>query len=96
MAVNQPDSSKSIFTFLVPYKHHSLLLFFLLYLFPSLPLRTSEDECGNRDREVLGQSLGAAGQMHWAVVGGAASVGKRGPGPVSTQKEEDRQPFGHK
>lgn len=57
---------------------------FLLYLLPSLPLRTSEDESGNRDREVLGQSLGAAGRMHWTVVGGAASVGKGRPGSVST------------
>lgn len=89
--------AKNMLTFLLPYKHHCLLLFafllFLLYLFPSLPLRTSEDECGNRDREVLGQSLGAAGRMHWAVVGGAASVGKGRPGPISTQREEDRGPI---
>lgn len=54
-------------------------------------LHTSEDERGNRDREVLGQSLGAAGRMHWAVVGGAASVGKGRPGPISTQREEDKR-----
>lgn len=73
------------------------LLLCVLYLCPSLPLRTSEDECGNRDREVLGQSLGAAGRMHRAVVGGAASVGKRRPGPISTQREEDKEGrFGHK
>lgn len=65
-------------------------------LFPSLPLRTSEDECGDRDREVLGQSLGAAGRMHWAVVGGAASVGKGRPGPISTQREKTEERFGHK
>ncbi len=63
------------------------------HIFPSLPLRTSEDESGDRDREVLGQSLGAAGRMHWAVVGGAASMGKGRPGPISTQREEDRQPI---
>lgn len=55
----------------------------------SLPLRTSEDERGNRDREVLGQSLGVAGRMHWAVVGGAASVGEGRPGPVSTWRGRD-------
>lgn len=31
--------------------------------------------------------------MHWAVVGGAASVGKGRPGPISTQREEDRGPI---
>lgn len=67
------------------------LLLFLLYQFSSLPLRTSEDESGNRDREVLGQSLGAAGWMHWAVVGGAASMGKRRPGPISTHREDRRE-----
>lgn len=49
--------------------------------------RTSEDERGNRHREVLGQSLGAAGWMHWAVVSGAASVGKGRPGPISVRVE---------
>lgn len=60
-----------------------------LHCFPSL--RTSEDECGNRNREVLGQSLGAAGWMHWAVVGRAASMGKGRPGPISTQKEREKE-----
>lgn len=63
-------------------KSDSIAFFF--FLNSTLPLRTSEDERGNRDREVLGQSLGAAGRMHRAVVGGAASVGEGGPGPVST------------
>lgn len=27
--------------------------------------------------------------MHWAVVGRAASVSKRRPGPINTQTEED-------
>lgn len=92
-----------IYSFFFPYRHHHLvlivfkLLLCVLYLCPSLPLRTSEDECGNRDREVLGQSLGAAGRMHRAVVGGAASVGKGRPGPISTQREEDKEGrFGHK
>lgn len=31
--------------------------------------------------------------MHWAVVGGAASVGKGRPGPISTQTEDDRGPI---
>lgn len=98
--VNLPNSSKNIFTFLLSY-YFSLYLklcVFLLYfvLFPSLPLRTSEDECGDRDREVLGQSLRAAGRMHWAVVGGAASVGKGRPGPISTQREKTEERFGHK
>lgn len=64
---------------------------FLLHLFPFLPLRTSEDECGNRDWEVLGQPLGAADRMHWAVVGGAASVGKGRPGPISRKNESERE-----
>lgn len=64
---------------------------FLLHLFPFLPLRTSEDECGYRDWEVLGQSLGAADRMHWAVVGGAASVGKGRPGPISRKNESERE-----
>lgn len=29
--------------------------------------------------------------MHWAVVGGAASMGKRRPGPISTHREDRRE-----
>lgn len=42
-------------------KSDLVVLFEFFFLYSSLPLRTSEDERGNRDREVLGQSLGAAG-----------------------------------
>lgn len=65
-----------------------ITVFFLSLSLSCLPcFRTSEDERGNRHREVLGQSLGAAGWMHWAVVSGAASVGKGRPGPISVRVE---------
>lgn len=65
----------------------------LMYLILSLSQHTSKDECGNGNREVLGQSLGTAGRMHWTVVGGAASMGKGRPGPISIEREENGAPI---